>query len=72
MQLRSNEMSSWLENIIISSFAALESVPAPRVPVRRLFQSVNLMGSVGLRFCAVQHTQCAFHHARDLKNLPLP
>ena len=39
---RSNAMSLWLQNIIISSFAAIESVPAPRVPMRRLFQSVNL------------------------------
>ena len=34
---RSNAMSLWLQNIIISSFAAIESVPAPRVPMRRLF-----------------------------------
>ena len=42
MYLRSNEMSSSLELIVISSFAALECVPAPRVYLRRLFQSMNV------------------------------
>ena len=55
-------MSLWFQNIIISSFAAIDSVPAPRMPMRRFFQSGNLKIAGNEQTLTEPRTMVIFNH----------